>query len=210
MKRLIAVLLTCIVSASAFGQGVPVAGKEYKPISPPQPVSGGQVEVLEFFNYACPHCADFEPLLEVWKSSKPKGVKFSYVPAVFNKRMIPLAQMHYALEEAGLLEQLHGKVYDAIHKENRDLADRKSIVEWVATQKVDTKAFEKAFDSFSVGNKVQRAMQLTRNYRIPGTPYMTINGKYLTGPSMTLRAGGGGVDAQRFIFVLNTLIEMAR
>lgn len=210
MKRLIAVLLTCIISTGALGQGIPVAGKEYRPIEPAQPVSGSQVEVLEFFNYACPHCADFEPLLNTWISSKPKGVSFDYVPAVFNKSMIPLAQLHYALKETGTLEQLHGKVYKAIHNENKQLTDRKSIMDWVATQGIDMKAFEKAFDSFSVGNKVQRAMQMTRNFRVPGTPYVAVNGKYLTGPSMTLRAGNGGVDAQRFVFVLNTLIEMSR
>jgi hypothetical protein len=53
-------------------------------------------------------------------------------------------------------------------------------------------------------------MQLARNYRIPGTPYLIVNGKYLTGPGMTMRPDGRGVDAQRFVLVLNTLIEMER
>jgi hypothetical protein len=50
-------------------------------------------------------------------------------------------------------------------------------------------------------------MQLTRSYRVPGTPYVTVKGKYITGPSMVLRPEGGGVDVVRFIATLNSLIE---
>ncbi|NIO43093.1 MAG: thioredoxin domain-containing protein [Burkholderiales bacterium] len=209
MKRLIALIAILIISTSALGQS-PVAGREYRLINPPQPVSGSQIEVLEFFSYACPHCDEFEPLLNSWLASKPKGVNFSHVPAVFNKRMIPHAQLYYTLEETGTLSRLHGKVYDAIHRQGKKLADRGAIMAWAATQDVDVKKFEAVFDSFSVGNKTQRAIQLTRNFRVPGTPYLVVNGKYLTGPGMTLSPSGGGVDAQRFVYVLNSLIEMER
>jgi thiol:disulfide interchange protein DsbA len=210
MKRLIAFVVALLVSTSVFGQGAPVLGKEYRLIDPPQPVSGNQVEVLEFFSYACPHCDDFEPLLNSWLSSKPANVKFSHVPAVFSKRMVPHAKLYYTLQETGLLTQLHSRVYDAVHRQGNNLANREAIMKWAAAQDVDMKEFEAAYDSFSVGNKVQRAMQLARNYRIPGTPYLIVNGKYLTGPGMTMRPDGRGVDAQRFVVVLNTLIEMER
>jgi len=210
MKRLFALLLTLFLSTSAFGQGGLQAGRDYRPIDPPQPVSGNQVEVLEFFSYACPHCDEFEPLLNSWLSSKPKGVAFSYVPAVFNQRMMPQAKLFYTLEETNTLSRLHDKVYDAIHRQGKKLSDREQILEWAATQKVDMKKFESVFDSFSVANKAQRAYQLTRAYRIPGTPYLVVNGKYLTGPGMTLTADGRGVDPQRFVYVLNSLIEMER
>ena len=210
MKRSIAVILMLVASTAVFAQGAPVAGKEYKEINPPQPVTGNQVEVLEFFSYACPHCDAFEPILQNWLSNKPKGVAFRYVPAVFNKRMIPLAQLYYTLEETDNLGKLHGKVYDAIHRQGKNLFDRDAILEWAATQGVDMKQFEATYDSFSVGTQTQRAMQMTRNYRIPGTPYLVVNGKYLTGPSMVVRSDNSGIDVNRFIYVLNTLIDIER
>jgi thiol:disulfide interchange protein DsbA len=210
MKRLIAIVVGLLVSTGVFAQGAPVLGKEYREINPPQAVSGSQVEVLEFFSYACPHCDQFEPLLNSWLDNKPTGVKFTHVPAVFNKRMVPHAMLYYTLEATDLLPTLHAKVYDAIHRQGNYLADREAIMTWAAEQGADMKKFEAAYDSFGVGNKVQRAMQLARSLRIPGTPYMIVNRKYLTGPGMTMRPDGRSVDAQRFVVVLNTLIDMER
>jgi protein dithiol oxidoreductase (disulfide-forming) len=101
-------------------------------------------------------------------------------------------------------------VYTAIHVQNQRLITREAIIKWVGAQGVDEKKFAATFDSFSIANKAQRAAQLTRSMRVPGTPYLVIAGRYLTGPSMVLRPGGGGVDAQRFVVVLEELIDMAR
>jgi thiol:disulfide interchange protein DsbA len=188
----------------------PVADKEYTLIKPAQPqaatVKG--VEVVEFFNYACSHCYEYEPSLKTWLKNKPKNAEFRYVPAIFNERMIPLAKIYYTLEEMALLDKLHEKVYFAIHQQQLNLIDRAILLKWVSEQEVDSKKFEATFDSFSVNNKVQRASQMTRNYHIPGTPYVVIGGRYMTGPAMTVR-GDGHVDQDRLTQVLNELIEMS-
>jgi thiol:disulfide interchange protein DsbA len=185
----------------------PVLDSEYK-IIPAQPVTGKGIEVLEFFNYACPHCYEFEPHLKSWLRIKPKDADFHYVPAVFNERMIPLARLHYTLEEMGLLEKLHDKAYFAIHEQHLNLVDRQVMMKWAGEQGVDIKKFEAIFDSFGIATKAQRAAQMTRNYRIQGTPYMVVNGRYLTGPSMVLK--GDAIDQARFIEVLNDLVDMSR
>ena len=200
-------LLGFVLAASVAAK--PVLDKEYKLVDPPQPqpstVKG--VEVLEFFNYACSHCYEFEPHLKLWLKNRPKNAEFRYVPAVFNERMIPLAKIYYTLEEMALLEKLHDKVYFAIHQQQLNLSDRAILLKWLGEQAVDTKKFEAVFDSFGVNNKVQRAALMTRNYHIPGTPYLIIGGVYLTGPSMSVGADGG-VDHNRFMQILNELIDM--
>ncbi|HKB82606.1 MAG TPA: thiol:disulfide interchange protein DsbA/DsbL [Burkholderiales bacterium] len=215
MKQLRPMMLAAItilgfVLASAVA-AKPLLDKEYKLIEPPQSQPGTVkgVEVLEFFNYACPHCYEFEPNLKSWLKNKPKSVEFRYVPAIFNDRMIPLAKIYYTLEEMGSLEKLHDKVYYAIHQQQLNLTDREILLKWIGEQGVDAKKFEATFDSFSVNNKVQRAAQMTRNYRIPGTPYLIVGGRYLTGPSMSIRADGN-VDHNRLVQVLNELIDMSQ
>jgi thiol:disulfide interchange protein DsbA len=213
MKQLrLALLAVLTVLGFVFASTVaakPVLDKEYKLIEPAQsqPATVKGVEVLEFFNYACPHCYEFEPHLKTWLKNKPKNVEFRYVPAVFNERMIPLGKIYYTLEEMGLLDKLHEKVYSAIHQQQLNLTDRDILLKWMGEQGVDTKKFEATFDSFSVNNKVQRAAQMTRNYHIPGTPYLIIGGRYMTGPSMSVGADGN-VDHNRLMQVLNELVDM--
>jgi thiol:disulfide interchange protein DsbA len=215
MKRLRLTVL-CVLTILGFvlasaASAKPVLDKEYKLIDPaqPQPATVKGVEVLEFFNYACPHCYEFEPSLKAWLKIRPKNTDFRYVPAVFNERMMPLAKIYYTLEEMALLEKLHDKVYYAIHQQQLNLADRPVLLKWIGEQGVDTKKFEAVFDSFSVNNKVQRAAQMTRNYHIPGTPYVIVGGRYLTGPSMSVRADGN-VDHNRLMQILNELIDMSQ
>jgi len=208
---------TALIVASAFlglafastGLARPTPDVEYKLINPPQPAAGKGVEVLEFFNYACSHCYDFEPLLKSWLKTKPRDVEFRYVPAVFNERMLPLAKTYYALEELGLLDRMHERVYEAIHEKRVNLADRGVMIKWIGEQGIDAKKYEATYDSFSVDSKAQRAGQLTRSHRITATPYVAVAGKYLTAPSLTLREDGN-IDPNRFFQVLNDLVTMAR
>ena len=205
-------IVICAFLGLAFapsGLAGPTPDVEYKLINPPQTAAGKGVEVLEFFNYACSHCYDFEPLLKFWLKTRRKDVEFRYVPAVFNERMLPLAKTFYALEELGLLDRMHEKVYEAIHEKRVNLADRGEMIKWIAEQGVDGKKFEATYDSFSVDSKAQRAGQLTRSYRITATPYVAVAGKYLTAPSLVLRADGN-VDSNRFFQVLNDLVVMGR
>ena len=213
MNRFHAVLIVALaflgLTFAPSGLAKPTPDVEYKLITPPQRAAGKGVEVLEFFNYACSHCYDFEPLLKSWLKTKPKDVEFRYVPAVFNESMLPLAKTYYTLEELGLLDRMHDRVYEAIHEKHVKLADRSVMIKWIAEQGVDATKFEGAYDSFSVDSKAKRAGQLTRAYRITATPFVAVAGKYLTAPSLTLRADGD-VDPNRFFQVLNDLVIMGR
>lgn len=209
MSRILIAIVVLLFSAVAHAQAQAVAGVEYKVISPAQPAVGPKIEVVEFFNYACPHCYDFEPLLKNWIARKPADVEFRYVPAVFNDRMIPLAKLYYALEELQLRAKLHDKVYEAIHDKGLRLDDPAILFKWIGEQGVEVRKFQSVYESFSVANQVQRAAQMTRSLKVPGTPYLVVNGKYLTGPSMVVGADGN-VDTRRFVAVLNQLVDKER
>ena len=203
----VAMLLSTGLAQAA--DAAPVLDKEYKLLNPAQPTdSPGKVEILEFFQYTCGHCADFEPFVKSWKAKKPKDVEWRYVPTVWDESRIPQAKLYYTLEALGLLDQLHDKVYEAIHVKGVRLTERPILSKWIAAQQgVDAKKFEETYDSFGVNNKVQRAAQLTKAYQIRGTPTVTVNGKYVTGPSYTIGANGA-VDHDRLNQVLNDLVAM--
>jgi thiol:disulfide interchange protein DsbA len=202
------ILALALVAAPVQAQQ-PVADKEYKLVNPPQKTdSGKQIEVLEFFSYACPHCADFEPFLQDWAKRKPKDVSFKMVPMVFRESWKPLAKLYYTLEAMGVLEKYHQAVFDAIHKQKQELFTDQAVVEWAAKQGLEKAKFEATYNSFGIDTKVQRAVAMGKAYGIQFTPAVAVNGKYWTGPSMVMNSGG--VDMRRFFGVVDQLIAMER
>ena len=207
--RLAALVLAFAASAAIAAQ--PVAGRDYRPINPPQPTESGKgkVEVTEFFWYGCPHCDNLQAPLRAWLKQKPNDVEFKRVPAVLADSWVPLTRAYYALETAGLLDKLHYEVFNAIHAQNIRLQDPKVLFDWVAKQGGDRQKFADAYASFGVQSRSQRAMELTRNYDVSGTPAIAVDGKYLLAPSMTLKPDRSP-DYERFFQTLDQMIAVAR
>ncbi len=181
-----------------------VAGKHYRPVTPPQPVATpGKIEVLEVFWYGCPHCYDFEPYLERWRSAAPADVELRRLPAVFRKDWQVHAQAYYAAEALGVLDRVHATLFKALHQEKRRLNDEASLSEFFAEHGVKPEDFSGAFNSFAVAGKVQQAMQLVPRYGINGVPAVVINGKYQTSASMA-----GSYD--EILKVIDYLIDLER
>ncbi len=191
------------------------AGKDYRTLSPPQPAPPGKnVEVLEFFWYACPHCSALQPSLRAWLKRKPADVSFRSQPAAFNESWTQLARAFYAIDAIGEHDRLHGAVFDAIHKtrklDPKLLAkDPKALFDWVGTQKVDVKKFTDAYNSFAVVSKAKRTVDTTAAYGVDGTPAVAVDGRYLIAPHM-VPPKGGEVDYDLFFKHLDQLIAMAR
>lgn len=198
--------LSLIVSAGLFAQAAIAAewGKDYSPISPPQPVETGKnIEVLEIFYYGCPHCFHLEPLITPWVKRLPKDVTFRRMPGIFHDSWLPLAKAYYALEATKELDRLHLELFKAFHEKKADLKTDEAIIDWAAKQGADRNKFSNAFNSFAVQNKALRAKQLTKSYGITGVPALIVDGKFLTSASMT-----GSHEAM--MPVLDQLIVQAR
>ncbi|MCL2523109.1 MAG: thiol:disulfide interchange protein DsbA/DsbL [Betaproteobacteria bacterium] len=160
-----------------------VAGKDYILISPAQPTENpAKIEVLEFFSYGCPHCADLHPLLSAWTAKQGPDVVVKKVPVTFGRAVwANIAKLHYALEITGDLTRLDGEVFRALHTKRENLFEERAIMTWVGKNGVDQKKFAEAFNSFGVNSMVRRGDQLSQAYKIEGVPALTIDGKYLVG-----------------------------
>ncbi|MDH3286158.1 MAG: thiol:disulfide interchange protein DsbA/DsbL [Betaproteobacteria bacterium] len=197
-----------VIASSASAQFI--AGKDYLIINPPQPTdSGNKVEVLEFFWYGCPHCNALQPSLDAWVKRKPADVEFRRVPAVLGQSWMPLTQAFYTFEALGLTAKLHHDVFAAIHKDKVRLQDPKTLFEWVAKHGVDQKKFEDTYNSFGVRSRVQRAIDMSRTYNIPGTPALVIDGRYLTAPHLGL-GQGQTLSYERYFKLVDHVVAVAR
>lgn len=183
LQTFVSALGLLIFSAAAFA--APQAGKDYLEIKPPQPTdTGSKVEVVEIFSYLCPHCNDFEPKVAAWVKQLPPDTQFRRMPVVFGRpSWETMARSYYALEALGQIEKFHSKIFGAIHDDNVILQQKDVLMDWVEKQGLDRKKFAGAFDSFSMGGKIQRSNQRAQSYGVTGVPSMVIDGKYMISTS---------------------------
>lgn len=182
-----ALLLVGATVSVAYAQSPPVAGRDYTEIQngrPLDPPADGTVVVEEFFSYICPACNAFEPIFAPWARQLPSYAKLVHVPASFRQDFTQYARAYYAAEALGLVDKTHQAVYDAIHRTNvipkeGQRPDEAKIAEFYAGYGVEASAFLAAMQSFGVNAKVKRASEHMMRNRIPSTPSVVINGKYL-------------------------------
>jgi thiol:disulfide interchange protein DsbA len=189
MKSLVVsafVMLLAGATATSASAQDPVAGKDYVEISngtPPDPTSK-QIVVEEFFNYICPACFSFEPLLLSWTAKLPPYAKLEHVPATFRPDFMVYAHAYYAAEALGLVEKTHAAVYEAIHVTHKlpaegEKMDEDKIAAFYANYGVDKAQFLSTMKSFGVETKVRRATERMRRSQVPSTPTLVVNGRYL-------------------------------
>lgn len=180
MKRLAGlVLAACMIPAAGAAESDPHEGR-YREIKPAQPTDVGpnQVEVIEFFAYSCPHCFQFEPMIENWKADKPDNVVFKRIPAVGRDLWRLHGRAFYTAKVLGVVDEIHRDFFREIHVNNNMLDSKDAIRAFFVEHGVDGEKFDSTFESFSVETRLRRADTLARRYKLRGTPTVIVNGKY--------------------------------
>jgi protein dithiol oxidoreductase (disulfide-forming) len=200
------ILIAAFATLGLFAGGAHAQSAQgpFSVLAVPQATEGdGKVEVIEFFSYMCPHCFTLDPFLSSWARKLPPDVVFKRVPGVGSAAWSQLALVYYSLEAMGKLDALHEKTFEAIHKENQNLATPKVREQWLAKQGIDVAQYNAVEKSFTVQSKLSRAGQLMGAYKVDGVPMLVVNGKYVT-------SSGQAGSPDRVVPVLEQLIAMAR
>jgi thiol:disulfide interchange protein DsbA len=201
-RRLLAI--GALLPVVARAQNKPTEGTEFKLVQPPQPVeSGNKIEVLEFFQYSCPHCFAFNPDLEAWRKKMPTDVEYKRIHINWDNSTLNHTKLYYSLEQLGKVNEVHEKVFTAIHVNKKRMLDPGEIADLMAANGIDRKQWLDMFNSFSIATRASKAMQIWRGYKIDGTPALGCDGRFITSPSMVGSRTGS-------LAVLDFLIQRAR
>lgn len=191
IKTLLAGLLiacTGFAGSTAFAAN-PVfqAGANYIAVSPAQPtaVAPGQIEVIEFFWYGCPHCFAYEPYVTAWLRHKPANVVFKLIPAAWpgGEHMDIDARAYYTAAALGLEPKIHNPLFNAIHVQNEYalMTSPDALQKFFANYGVSKQQFDSTWNSFGVDLKMNQALQTITRYGVQGVPTFVVNGQWLTG-----------------------------
>jgi thiol:disulfide interchange protein DsbA len=161
-------------------QGEFVAGEHYEVIETAERRRpGANVEVVEFFSYACIHCKNFDPMINEWLLTKPENVDFSRVPVTFSPQWVLLAQTYYTLEALDILEQNHDRVFRRIHNTRRMFSSPDDVAEFIDGNGASAAEFLEAWNGLEVRRMLREGEAAQREVVISAVPSLTVNGAYL-------------------------------
>ena len=180
----------------------PVLGRDYSLLESPLPIKkDGNVEVLEIFWYGCGHCYSMESKLKAWNKTAPEYVKFKKMPVTWG----PIHQLHaklfYTIEALQMSDTAHSAVFSAIHKEGNSLASDNAIIDFLEKLGAEKSEIIKYMNSFSVRQKVKRAIEISKQFKVIRTPMMFVDGKY------RVEAKGG---TSKMLRVVDHIIEIQK
>ncbi len=202
--RLAAALLLVAALPAAAQTTTPEEGRDYLRLKNPVPVeTGKKIEVIEFFSYGCPHCGEFEPILQNWLKTLPADVAFRRVPVSFQDKWVPLGKEYYTLDALGEESRLSPEMFKEIHGKGAPMWNEKTFFDWAAAHGIDRKKVEDMYNSFAMSGKMNRSLQTAKAYNIQSVPTIIIDGKFIVS---TEKVGSHAA----MIPVMDALIAKAR
>lgn len=179
-------------------------GGQYQRIDPPSPLSieKDKVEVVEMFFYACPHCYELDPKLKKWASDKP-WVSLKRMPAIVGPSWADQARAFYIIEALGGGEKMHSALFEAIHKDGKQIYNEYSVLKFFESQNIASEKVLELYYSQDMLDKVNQARRKTIDYGLRGVPAVVVNGKFVTAPFFVH-------NQQEMMAVLDSLVEKER
>ena len=216
-KLLIAALVlvfgwSVVGTASATDSQIYTQGPSYVPVSPAEPTSvkPGQIEVVEFFWYGCPHCFALEQYLEPWLEHKPANVVFKRIPVAMSwgEHMDIDGYAFYTAQALGLEPKINTPLFNAIHqKRQRNLTNDKTALQaFLKGYGVSEKDFDATWNSFSVQFEMSQAAETEKRVGLKGVPTIIVNGKWMTGAGYKTSNGNYMTPAQ-IMRCVNMLVQ---
>lgn len=182
-RTLLGLLFALLLPAAAFAAtpAAPVEGVDYVLIDGAQPYRPlqGKVEVVEVFAYWCPHCAQFQPMVDAWKRRLPQGVRFTYVPLA-TENGDPLSRAYFASEALGAVERTHAALFRAMHDDGTlpmNPSDGE-LQDWFVGQGLPAAKLKAAWNSPATAANLRHASAFEHAVDIEGTPTLVVNGRY--------------------------------
>ena len=190
-------LVALLAPLPALAQLKWVEGRNYSVISggAPSGFAPGRIEVAEVFSYGCIHCYRAKDAMAKLAAALPADAAMVYVHASFlPAEAWPMFQRAwYTAQTLGVGAALHEQMFAAVWESGeiplldpatggirRPLPTIEDAARFYARNSaVKAPDFLKLASSPEIDAQVQKADALVKAWRIPGTPSLVVNGRYL-------------------------------
>jgi protein-disulfide isomerase len=135
------------------------------------------IRLVEFFDYACPHCAQFKPMLELLEKELAGKVIVYYMmfPLSSHPDSKSAAMAALAALALGKFQAMHDKLFENAPRHNRD-----AVMGYAKEIGLDPAQFEAAYNA--AGAQVAMDMAQGDTAGVQATPTLFFNDRKYSGP----------------------------
>lgn len=143
--------------------------------------------IFDFFWYGCGHCNEMRPYMKAILESHSnfKSVKAAAAFPNWDSG----TKLFLTYQNMNLLDQLHELTFDALHVNKKNiLGNKEQLDAFLTSNKVDVTKFYEFQNGFQMSRDLQRAKDITAQYKLQSTPNMGIYYKgfaYMVNPSIS-------------------------
>lgn len=176
----VAALILIVVGVGLYyslGLGGAASGEPY--IALDKPDGTGEVEVVYFFSYECPHCRSFDDLVDGWQSRLPDGAVFARIHVAYSTSNRLLAKAHRALKRHDAFDANHQRLFRALQDRNRRFATPNALAQFVDGHGVDQDSFLRSLTSTRTAREVEAGERRFLSLGLTSVPALVVDDKYI-------------------------------
>lgn len=182
-----------------------LAGVHYDPITPPIARSGTKPEVVEVFNFKCPHCYTLFSHVAVWMEKNQQHFTYKALPVFWGKQTDVPLRAYFAAEFLDKGKEMKKAIFNAHFGKSADIENVEEIIFLAEAEGLDSGEFRNYLESFGVSAKIAQSKALQNAFRVSSTPTLVVNGKYQIAPGKHARDAHGEIDYDRLFQIVETL-----
>ncbi|MBF0153055.1 MAG: thiol:disulfide interchange protein DsbA/DsbL [Magnetococcales bacterium] len=176
-----------------------LAGKHYTLIQNSSPAPGNRPQVLEIFNFKCPHCFKLHPVFAAWAEKNQDRFEIRSLPIVWDNQSDLPVRAYFTALLLGKGKEMQHLLFKATFQDSMEI-DNPDVIAFLAEEAgLKADPFKSQLTGFGVVAKVSQAKAQARAFGISGTPSVVVNGRYLV---QGTHAEG---DWHRFMAIVETL-----
>lgn len=153
------------------------AGDPYQVLDVPD--GQGDVRVVAYFSFTCPHCRRLEELIENWTETLPPRVAFRRAHVAYSPTNRLLAKGHLALVRHGAADANRDRLFAAIQDRNRQFPTLAALADYVAGRGIDGETFLRTAESPRIARLVAADEAAFVASGLTAVPALVVDGKYV-------------------------------
>ncbi len=172
-------VLVALVVGYGLYHALGLGGTDEPYIELDAPDGSGDVEVVAYFSYVCPHCRSLDRLMDGWERRLPEGAVVHRVHVAYSESNRLYAKAHRALERHGADDENHNRLFHAIHDRNRAFITPGELADFVDGHGIDRDTFLSTMASPRVGRAVATAERRFVTLGLASVPALVVDDKYI-------------------------------